>query len=189
MLPFCETFWNNTSSQRRRSAPTVTSWFSSQMELTLHRDGLTINRRLTMPTSSHRGPDLLDTHASIVCRAPTHAPGSALGNLHNFFHDPWDGDVENVDGPLRRSGSENNYLNPGSPTPRTRTKKSSRKIRRIFFKPSSRLIVVWWWSQIWHSKMYYEFCYGYELCSQILAGTLVISGTWIREEMVRNIFW
>ena len=142
MLPYFETFWNNTSSQRRRSAPTVTSWFSSHLELTLHRDGLTINRRLTMPTMSHRGPDLLDTHASSACRAPTRAPGSALGNLHNFFHDPWDGDVENVDGPPRRSGSENNHLNPGSPRPRTSTKKSSRKIRRIFIKPSSRLIVV-----------------------------------------------
>ena len=31
--------------------------------------------------------------------------------------------------------------------------------------------------------MYYEFFYGYELCSQILAGTLVILGTWIRKEM------
>ena len=35
-------------------------------------------------------------------------------------------------------------------------------------------------------SMYYEFCYGYELGSQILAGTLVIFGAWIREEMVRN---
>ena len=40
-----------------------------------------------------------------------------------------------------------------------------------------------------HRKMYYEFCYSCELCSQILARTLVIFGTWIREEMVRNFFW
>ena len=38
-------------------------------------------------------------------------------------------------------------------------------------------------------KMPYEFCYSCEWCSQILAGTLVILGTWIREEMVRNSFW
>ena len=37
-------------------------------------------------------------------------------------------------------------------------------------------------------KMYYEFCYSCELCSQILARTLVIFGTWVREEMVRNLF-
>ena len=33
-----------------------------------------------------------------------------------------------------------------SPRPRRRTRKSSRRIRRIFFNPTSRLIVVWWWS-------------------------------------------
>ena len=37
-------------------------------------------------------------------------------------------------------------------------------------------------------KMYYECCNSCELCSQILARTLVILGTWIREEMVRNMF-
>ena len=42
----------------------------------------------------------------------------------------------------RRSGSENIHLNPGSPRPRRRTRKSSRRIRRIFFNPTSRLIVV-----------------------------------------------
>ena len=36
-------------------------------------------------------------------------------------------------------------------------------------------------------KMYDEFCYSCELCSQILAGTLVILVTWIREEMARNL--
>ena len=46
----------------------------------------------------------------------------------------------------RRSGSENTHLNPGSPRPRRRTWKSSRRIRRVFFNPTSRLIVVWWWS-------------------------------------------
>ena len=42
----------------------------------------------------------------------------------------------------RRSGSENIHLNPGSPRPRRRTWKSSRRIRRVFFNPTSRLIVV-----------------------------------------------
>ena len=46
----------------------------------------------------------------------------------------------------RRSGSENIHLNPGPPRPRRRTRKSSRRIRRVFFNPTSRLIVVWWWS-------------------------------------------
>ena len=32
-----------------------------------------------------------------------------------------------------------------------------------------------------------KICYSYELCSQILAGALVILGTWIRKEMVRNL--
>ena len=36
----------------------------------------------------------------------------------------------------RRSGSENNHLNPGSPRPRRRTRQSSRRIRRIFFRPT-----------------------------------------------------
>ena len=31
---------------------------------------------------------------------------SDLGNLHNFFHDLWYGDVENVDGPLLHSSTE-----------------------------------------------------------------------------------
>ena len=34
----------------------------------------------------------------------------------------------------RRSGSENNHLNPGSPRPRRRTRQSSMRIRRIFCK-------------------------------------------------------
>ena len=38
-----------------------------------------------------------------------------------------------------------------------------------------------------HRKVCYEFYYSCELCSQILARTLVILGTWIREEMVRNL--
>ena len=42
----------------------------------------------------------------------------------------------------RRSVSENIHLNPGSPRPRRRTRKSSRRIRRVFFNPTSRLIVV-----------------------------------------------
>ena len=37
-----------------------------------------------------------------------------------------------------RSGSENIHLNPGSPRARRRTRKSSRRIRRVFFNPSSR---------------------------------------------------
>ena len=35
----------------------------------------------------------------------------------------------------RRSGSENIHLNLGSPRPRRRTRKSSRRIRRVFFNP------------------------------------------------------
>ena len=35
----------------------------------------------------------------------------------------------------------------------------------------------------------YKICCSCELCSQILAGMLVFFGTWIREEMVRNLFW
>ena len=50
-----------------------------------------------------------------------------------------DGKVETL---WRRSGSENIHLDPGSPRPRRRTRKSSRRIRRIFFNPTSRLIVV-----------------------------------------------
>ena len=42
----------------------------------------------------------------------------------------------------RRSGSENIHLNLGQPRPRRRTRKPSRRIRRIFFNPTSRLIVV-----------------------------------------------
>ena len=38
-----------------------------------------------------------------------------------------------------------------------------------------------------HRSMYYEFGCSCELWSQILAGTLVIFGTWVREEMVRNL--
>ena len=46
----------------------------------------------------------------------------------------------------RRSGSENIHLNPGSSRPRRRTRKSSRRIRRIFFNPTSRLIAgCWYW--------------------------------------------
>ena len=42
----------------------------------------------------------------------------------------------------RRSRSENIHLSSGSPRPRRRTRKSSRRIRRIFFNPTSRLTVV-----------------------------------------------
>ena len=52
-----------------------------------------------------------------------------------------------ADGTVKLAGgSENIHLNPGSPTPRRRARKSSRRIRRIFFKPTSRLIVIGWWS-------------------------------------------
>ena len=40
-----------------------------------------------------------------------------------------------------------------------------------------------------HRKMFDKFCYSCELCSQIPARTLVIFGNWIREEMVRDLFW
>ena len=33
----------------------------------VHEDRWTLNRRLTLPSISHRGPELLDTHASIFC--------------------------------------------------------------------------------------------------------------------------
>ena len=42
----------------------------------------------------------------------------------------------------RRSGSKNIHLNPGQHRERRRTRKSSRRIRRVFFNPTSRLIVV-----------------------------------------------
>ena len=48
-----------------------------------------------------------------------------------------------ANGTVKLSGaSENIHLDPRSPRPRRRTRKSSRKIRRIFFNPTSRLIVV-----------------------------------------------
>ena len=40
-----------------------------------------------------------------------------------------------------------------------------------------------------HKKMWHEFRCNCELCSQIPAQTLIIIGTWIREEMVRDLFW
>ena len=42
----------------------------------------------------------------------------------------------------RRSGSENIHLNTGQPRPRRRTKKSSRRMRRVFFIFTSRLIAL-----------------------------------------------
>ena len=47
----------------------------------------------------------------------------------------------------RRSTSENIRLNPGSPRQRRRTRSSSRRIRRVFFNLTTRLIVERWWSQ------------------------------------------
>ena len=49
----------------------------------------------------------------------------------------------------RRSGSENIHLNPGQPRPRRRTRKSSWRIRRVFFNFKIRLIAGWWWSKKW----------------------------------------
>ena len=46
----------------------------------------------------------------------------------------------------RRSGSENIYLNPESSRAKRRTRTSSKRIRRVFFKSTSRLIVLWWGS-------------------------------------------
>ena len=43
---------------------------------------------------------------------------------------------------LGGSGSENIHLNPGQPRQRRRTRQSSRRIRRVFYNPTSRLIVV-----------------------------------------------
>ena len=37
----------------------------------------------------------------------------------------------------RRSVSENIHLDPGQPRPRRRTKESSRRIRRVFFNPTT----------------------------------------------------
>ena len=51
-----------------------------------------------------------------------------------------DGTVKNF---WRRSGSENIHLYLGQPRPRRRTRKSSRRIRRVFFNPTSRLTVVY----------------------------------------------
>ena len=48
----------------------------------------------------------------------------------------------------KRSGSENIHTNPGQPKEQKRsTRKSSRKIRRVFFNLTTRIIMVWWWSQ------------------------------------------
>ena len=58
---------------------------------------------------------------------------------------------------------------------------------RIIFMSMYNDIV--WWERGNTEKCNYEFCYSSELCSQIFAGTLVIFGTWIREEMVRNLSW
>ena len=44
----------------------------------------------------------------------------------------------------RRSGSEKIHLNPGPPRPRRRTRKSLRRVRRVFFNPTTRLNMVWW---------------------------------------------
>ena len=49
----------------------------------------------------------------------------------------------------RRSGSENIHPNSGEPRQRRRTRKSSKRIRRVFFNPVSRLVAVWWWSKKW----------------------------------------
>ena len=58
-----------------------------------------------------------------------------------------------ADGTVKLSGgdqvSENIHLNPGSPRPRRCARKSSRRLRRIFFNPTSRLILVWWWCLEW----------------------------------------
>ena len=43
-----------------------------------------------------------------------------------------------ADGPVKLSGgdrSENVHLNPGQPRPRRRTRKSSRRLKRVFFQP------------------------------------------------------
>ena len=63
---------------------------------------------------------------------------------HFFLDRRWNGKTF-----WRRSGSENIHLNLGSPRPGRRTRKSSRRIRRVFFNPSSRLIFVWWWNWKW----------------------------------------
>ena len=50
----------------------------------------------------------------------------------------------------KRSGSENIHTNPGQPKKQKRsTRKSSRKIRRVFFNFTTRIIMVWWWSPKW----------------------------------------
>ena len=46
--------------------------------------------------------------------------------------------------PDRRWNSQTIWLHPGSPRPRRRARKSSRRIRRVFFNPFSRLIVERW---------------------------------------------
>ena len=46
----------------------------------------------------------------------------------------------------RRSGSENNHLDPGQLWARRRTRKSSRRIRRV---STTRLIAGWRWSEEW----------------------------------------
>ena len=59
-----------------------------------------------------------------------------------------------ADGTVKLSGGDqvlrtSTLLNPRSPRPRRRTRKPSRRIRRVFFTTTWRLVVVWWWSQKW----------------------------------------
>ena len=67
-------------------------------------------------------------------------------NGEKFIFPVADGTVNNFWG---RSGSQNIHLDPGEPRQTRRTRWSSRRIRRVFFNPTRRLIMVLWWSQKW----------------------------------------
>ena len=62
----------------------------------------------------------------------------------NFIFAGADGTVKNF---WRRS--ENIHLYLGQPSQRRRTIYSTRRIRRVFFNPTTSLIMIWWWSQMW----------------------------------------
>ena len=77
-------------------------------------------------------------------RPKTQCKGSVNANERRKFHihsRRW-----NSQNFWRRSGSENIH-NPGQQRQRRRTRYSSKRIRRVFFNLTTRLIMVWGWSQ------------------------------------------
>ena len=54
---------------------------------------------------------------------------------------------------------KNIHLNQRQSRQRRRTRQSSKRIRRIFFNPTSRFIVIWWWSPKWFFSISGDFIY------------------------------